>query len=908
MEKVNRKFGGIIILLLANAVFAALYWRFLTGDAVYLYTDIGSDGVNSSYPIIAMLQRLLASHDFSGFSLTNGLGASTFGYLLKYLNPVKLPLLFFTENRLPAGLTWELLIQTNVIALFSWLFFRRLLHHGTAALFASLAWTFSGYITLWSQNLTTGSCMAMFTIVMAALLPALQKPSVRRYLLLALSLAFFLLTNYYYCYMSAFFILIFLIFYCAAEEKTITEFFISGLEVLGSAVFAALLAAFSLIPSFEGFAASGRTGALSVVNSGFQVMKPRELFTLLARLFSVNTLGSGNGYNGTMNYYEEAALSVTILAVVSVIYLLSQENTRLMTIMACLIAAASLIIKNTGAFVQFNIGVHRFSFMIAFSEAIAVGLFIRAIMTRPSGIPLFWSVIASLILEAGIFLFLAVYDVQLGFRTELLPLKYAAVISVLFSVFLLVYAFGFRFTFIIPYLMLGILMGELYLMNYSTIYDRNVVSMEDYREIRDAGGIKQAAEEILSGDDGLYRIAAVTDTDDANAGMLLNFPAASVYSNLNASSLSTLTKAHGTCELSPNHFVADASRFGQLSFLSGKYLITGNRGISADTPSAAFYEKAGETADGRFAIYRNKTALPFGYFYTDQLSAAEAKELSLPVRMAALTRSFYRTDGISDNEDTSDNKTQGFEDIRDLFTETDLLTSGTSANHLKQRKTSSGIVFSPTGGDPYLYYDIGKAKTGTVRMLYMHLKSTNFNHVRHMQIFYMSSPDEDPDPADSMLFFLGRGYPEVCLILPDDAERIRLDFPEDYLDTSLTDLSLIEGTGLEKLFDGLAQTDITKASMQGGTYSARIKTEKSGMLCIPLLYSDNWTAEVNGEKQSPENINGGLVGIPLSKGTSDVVLTWHVPYLLFGLIISAAALIIWLIFFIAPPFGRRRRS
>lgn len=142
MEKFNRKFGSLMILLLANAIFFALYFKFFKGEAIYLYTDIGSDSVASSLPIINMLQRLTGAGDLSGYSVTAGLGSSTFASLIKYLNPIKLPLLFFTGETLPLGLITELLIQINVISLFSWAFFRRLLRHGTAALYAALCWTF----------------------------------------------------------------------------------------------------------------------------------------------------------------------------------------------------------------------------------------------------------------------------------------------------------------------------------------------------------------------------------------------------------------------------------------------------------------------------------------------------------------------------------------------------------------------------------------------------------------------------------------------------------------------------------------------------------------------------------------------------------------------------------------------
>ncbi len=909
MEKINRRFGGIIVLLLANAVFFVLYLRFFTGEAVYLYTDIGSDSVNSSYPIIAMVQRLFGSRDFSGFSLTAGLGSSTVTYLLKYLNPVKLPLLFFTGERLPLGLIVEILIQTNVIALFSWLFFRRLLDHGTAALFAALAWTFSGYVTLWSQNLTTGSCMAMFTIMMAALLPALEKPTVRRFLLLSLALALFLLTNYYYCYMSAYFVLFFLIFYSVAKKRTVTAFFVSGLEVLGSALFAALMAAAALLPSFSGFSGSGRTDALSVVGAKLSVTSPRGLFVLLGRLFSVNTMGPGAAYVGTMNYYEEAALSTTVLAVAAVVYLISRENTRIVTILSVLLCAAVLLFKNSGAYLQFNIGVRRYAFMIAFAEAIAVGVFIRSLMTRVYSMHLFWSAVISLALCGASVLFLALYDGRFNCWTDIRTLKLVAVCAAGFSLLLVLYALNLRFSGVIPFLCLLLMMGELVVMNYDTLYVRDFVTAEEYASVADGNGVKEAVDLIRGAeDDTLCRIAVNGTTDGANAGMLLDFPAASVYNNTNAQALTTLTKAHGTCELSPNHFIADGYAPGQLSFLAGRYLITSNTGLSADTPSSAFYRKTAETPDGSKAVYENTTALPFGYLYTRQMSASEAKELPLPERILAMTQSCYRTDGISTTEEDQEEESPGGQAARSgHFTATDLLTSGKDANNLKLRKTTSGIVFRPTGGDPYIYYEIGPSRPGNVRLLYLKLRSANYNKVRQMQIFFMSSPDEDPDPADSRLFFLGRGYPETCLILPDDVEKIRLDFPEDYIDTNVAELSLMESDAFTGAFDELMSTDIRDVSMKGGTYSASLNAESEGVLCVPLLYSGCWTAEVNGKKTPVLNINGGLTGIEVGPGKSDVVMTWQIPHFRLGLLLSGAVAAVWLVLMIFPPFRRKSR-
>ena len=78
------------VLLGGNLVFFVLYSRFLTGRAVYLYTDIGSDSVASSLPLITLLERMFRAGRFGGYELTAGLGSDTTATFMKYLNPVKI--------------------------------------------------------------------------------------------------------------------------------------------------------------------------------------------------------------------------------------------------------------------------------------------------------------------------------------------------------------------------------------------------------------------------------------------------------------------------------------------------------------------------------------------------------------------------------------------------------------------------------------------------------------------------------------------------------------------------------------------------------------------------------------------------------------------------------------------------
>ena len=169
-----------------------------------------------------------------------------------------------------------------------------------------------------------------------------------------------------------------------------------------------------------------------------------------------------------------------------------------------------------------------------------------------------------------------------------------------------------------------------------------------------------------------------------------------------------------------------------------------------------------------------------------------------------------------------------------------------------------------------------------------------------MQIFFMRNERDLPDPADTQLFYIGRGYPEVCLLLPDDVKKIRLDFPEDFIDTHVSELAIISSAKAASAFDELASTDVTGISMEGGRYTATVTDAKGGMFCVPLLWTRGFTATVNGEKAAVQNINGGLIGIEVPSGTSEIVLTYRGIYMRAAAIISACALLIWIILFFMP--------
>ena len=101
----------VLFLIFASLVFLVLYRRFIFGNAVYLYTDIGSDSTASSYTILVMLSRLFQEGNFSFYTLSSGLGSDTTATFLQYINPLKAFLLLFNRSTMPQGILLQLYLE-----------------------------------------------------------------------------------------------------------------------------------------------------------------------------------------------------------------------------------------------------------------------------------------------------------------------------------------------------------------------------------------------------------------------------------------------------------------------------------------------------------------------------------------------------------------------------------------------------------------------------------------------------------------------------------------------------------------------------------------------------------------------------------------------------------------------------
>ena len=86
-----------------------------------------------------------------------------------------------------------------------------------------------------------------------------------------------------------------------------------------------------------------------------------------------------------------------------------------------------------------------------------------------------------------------------------------------------------------------------------------------------------------------------------------------------------------------------------------------------------------------------------------------------------------------------------------------------------------------------------------------------------------------------------------------------------------------------------------------------IKSNKDGLLYLSVPYSKGWTIKLMGKKQNLAN--SAFIGVPITKGSHVIEMTYVTPYFKLGMTISIISLIICIALLIFKnPKARRKFS
>jgi uncharacterized membrane protein YfhO len=116
------------------------------------------------------------------------------------------------------------------------------------------------------------------------------------------------------------------------------------------------------------------------------------------------------------------------------------------------------------------------------------------------------------------------------------------------------------------------------------------------------------------------------------------------------------------------------------------------------------------------------------------------------------------------------------------------------------------------------------------------------------------------------------------------------------MDNYADQIASLKSNGLENLEIG------------NDTVSGTIALDQPKFLCFSIPYSKGWTAYVDGEKAPLYQANVKNMALALDEGTHEIVLTYRTPYLRIGAVISAGAVVIFIVVASCEIRKRKKKS
>lgn len=626
-------------LLLVGAV---IYWRFLFGDAVLLYKDIGSDSMNSYYPDFVHLSHYVRSHGFPSWSFYVGMGQDL-AYATGYL--IWQPVSWLPKELIAPALIFQHLGKVLIAGLF---FFRFLQLRGLpspAPLLGSLLLSFSAYMCM-------GSCwypLADEVVCFAGILLATERALLSgRWLMLALVVALVGMINPFFLYLCASFLLFYvpirLLDQCGWQPRTIlrTCLTLTAVAVLGVGL-GALISLPYLHAVLNSPRGSGTTSAVAALGATplFRLESVRHYLTAALRPFANDMLGAGDDFHGWLNYLEAPLTYCGLFCLV----ILPQAfvGATLRRRLIYLLLLAGVFIPTVFPWFRYLFWLFQGDYYRTYSLfsilaviSLSMSAFSRYIQYR--SLNLWILTVTTLVLVGALYLPFA--ELQTLIRPDL---KLAATILLLLFSLLLAAGKLAKMQTLAAYLILGLTTLELIGFDRITVSDRSTVTKQELKErVGYNDETIEAVRDIKASDNSFFRITKLRPSTlsilpSLNDAMVFDYYGTSSYSSFNSVNYTNFLTAVGV--MPPNSEtdtrwslgVADSALLS--AFACERYLLV-------DDPTRFQMDPHYEAMQryGKNFLFRNQLFLPLGLTFSRYLDEDTFLRLPAGGKQEALLR------------------------------------------------------------------------------------------------------------------------------------------------------------------------------------------------------------------------------------------------------------------------------
>lgn len=411
-------------------------------------------------------------------------------------------------------------------------------------------------------------------------------------------------------------------------------------------------------------------------------------------------------------------------------------------------------------------------------------------------------------------------------------------------------------------------------------------------------------------DDGFYRIDGSCQKKDTQRNYLLLSPKNTTFlywSIINPNIRDFFWDNSITTSVS-YRILGLNSRAWIMPLFSAKYYITDAKDKSV-IPYGLKYMDSKKSRLGKYALYQNKNALPFGYTYDQIISMKEYKNMSFVKRQQAMIQGAvleaddFASAGLTECMPSYTDKTIPYKIIG-------LKNAVVEDNKITITKENAKVVLQlkePARGDLYISvsgldfkgtFDSSKKKQSKKYRIPKKTGITASSKGKTANISYYTKYDTLSEGRTDYLM-------NLCYS-KKGREKITLEFKEPGIYT-YNDISVISQP-MDKLSSYVTarkENQLENLQMHTNHISGTITLEKKKLLCLSLPYSEGWSLKVDGHKTDLLKTNIMFSGVILEPGTHTIELAYCTPYLIPGMLISGISLIILITFIL---FERRCKN
>lgn len=301
----------LVLIGLQVPVIVLLFWRFLSGQAYFAYTDIGSDTMGFYTPIAQHMARTLALEGFTGWSFGIGLGSATalwLGDAFMWLNTLGGP------DGVLALRIWVYVLKLVLGGLAMLLLLRQWFGAWQVPLIGALAYSFCGYIVINGQWDSEAGVFAMLPLLLWAIVRCLRG---KGWLALPLVVALALVCGAFFVSLGVFLAMTGAAFVALSDERgTMFKAWLMRIAPLVALGF--LLAAPALVPMMlqylDGARVSGGQNLFDkLLEQGLSFTDGSLIQVQLASLLHKDIFGVGSAYKGYWNYLEGPGFYIGVM-------------------------------------------------------------------------------------------------------------------------------------------------------------------------------------------------------------------------------------------------------------------------------------------------------------------------------------------------------------------------------------------------------------------------------------------------------------------------------------------------------------------------------------------------------------------------------------------------------------------